>query len=301
MLGTGTALSDWLCFSQITPMRPGDEAHALNLVVPCNAPGLKIYPRRSYAAAAPDVFDYPLAARFDESDSMIVFDDVFVPWEQIFVYRDLELVRAQWWDTSAHVVGNHQSQIRFASKLRLIAGIARRIAAMNGVDGLAAVQELLGDLAARAAMIEGLVEAQIATATPVANGYVEPGRQALYAAIALQSEAYSKMLELLRELAGGGVVALPSGVADFANAEIRADIDRYIQSPGHDGASRFKLMRLAWELVGSEYAGRQEQYEKFYAGPPFVARHRMYQRYDFARAERLVDAALAGYDLDGGR
>jgi len=96
MLGTGSALSDYLNLSQITPVQPGDEAHAINLVVPCNAPGLKIYSRRSYAGAANSVFDYPLATQFDETDSLVVFDDVLVPWEQVFVYKNIEICRDQW-------------------------------------------------------------------------------------------------------------------------------------------------------------------------------------------------------------
>lgn len=301
MLGTGTALSDYLNFSQVTPLRPGDEAHALNLVVPCYAPGLRIHSRRSYAAAASSVFDYPLAARFDETDSFVVFDDVFVPWEQVFVYRDIEICRDQWWDTASHAMGNHQSQIRLVTKLRFLMGLAERIAEMNGVVALPAVRTLLGEMASYAAMMEGLVDAQIATCTTNDGGYVEPGRQALYAAIVLQSEAYPRMLDLMRELCGGGVVQLPSSVADFANPESRADIERYIQSPGYEGEARVKLMKMAWDLIGSEFAGRQEQYEKFYAGPPFVVKTRMFQQYDFDRSQALVDAALAGYDLGGGK
>ncbi len=62
MLGTATALSDYLCLSQITPLKKGDENHAVNVVVACNAPGVRIYSRRSYAAAASSVYDYPLSS-----------------------------------------------------------------------------------------------------------------------------------------------------------------------------------------------------------------------------------------------
>jgi 4-hydroxyphenylacetate 3-monooxygenase len=172
---------------------------------------------------------------------------------------------------------------------------------MNGVAAIPAVQTLIGDMARYAAMLEGLVDAQIATCTTNTNGIVEPGRQALYAAIVLQAEVYPRMLNLMRELCGGGVIQLPSNVADFANPEIRADIDRYNQSPGYDGEERVKLMKLAWDLIGSEFAGRHDQYEKFYAGPPFVVKTRMYQAYNFDKSQTLVDAALAGYDLGGRR
>ncbi len=300
MLGTGTALSDYVCLSQVTPVRPGDENHAINVAIACNAPGVKIYSRRSYASAI-SVFDYPLAARFDETDSLVVFDDVLVPWGQVFVYKDIEICRDQWWDTGSHAMGNHQAQIRLCAKLQFLMGLAKRIAEMNGVAAIPAVQTLIGDMASYAAMLEGLVDAQIATCTTNTNGIVEPGRQALYAAIVLQAEVYPRMLNLMRELCGGGVIQLPSNVADFANPEIRADIDRYNQSPGYDGEERVKLMKLAWDLIGSEFAGRHDQYEKFYAGPPFVVKTRMYQAYNFDKSQTLVDAALAGYDLGGRR
>ncbi|MEE8606825.1 MAG: 4-hydroxyphenylacetate 3-hydroxylase C-terminal domain-containing protein, partial [Nitrospiraceae bacterium] len=80
---------------------------------------------------------------------------------------------------------------------------------------------------------------------------------------------------------------------------IRADIERYIQSPDHSAQERVKLMKLAWDLVGSEFAGRHDQYEKFYAGAPFVVKMSMYRNYDFATSQRLVDEALAGYDTTG--
>jgi 4-hydroxyphenylacetate 3-monooxygenase len=64
---------------------------------------------------------------------------------------------------------------------------------------------------------------------------------------------------------------------------------------------RVKLFRLAWDVVGSEFAGRHHQYELFYAGAPFVVKLRMFQHFDFDAATALVDASLAGYDAEDGR
>jgi 4-hydroxyphenylacetate 3-monooxygenase len=299
MLGTGAALSDYVNLSTISPMQAGDDNYAINLAVACNAPGVRIHSRRSYAAAAPSVYDYPLASRYDETDALVVFDNVFVPWEQVFVYKNMEICRRQWWETPAHIMGNNQAHIRFTTKLRFMMGVAHRIAEMNGVLANPAVQALIAEIAAMACLFEGLLEAQFATAATNALGYVEPGYQAHYAAEALQSEIYPKMLNLMRELCGGGVIQLPSSVADFANPEIRQDLERYVQSPGYPAEERIKLMKLAWDLIGSEFAGRHDQYEKFYAGPPFITRRRLFQHYNFEKSGALVDAALAGYDLTG--
>ena len=298
MLGTGAALSDFVHLSTIHPMRPGDENHAISVAIPCNAPGVKIYSRRSYAKAASSTFDYPLAARFDETDSLLVYDDVFVPWERVFVYKDIALCRAQWFETPAHIMGNNQAQIRFASKLKFMVGLMMRIAEMNGIATLPPVQGQIAELATYAATQEGLLHAQEARASANSAGYFVPAAQEHYANMNLQSEIYPKMLDIMRELCGGGLIQLPSSVEDFKNPQIAADIERYIQSPQYSAQERVKLLKLAWDTIGSEFAGRHQQYEKFYAGAPFIVKTHMFRNYNFAEATRLVDEALAGYDLD---
>ena len=125
-LGTGAVFSDAVYISCIHPLAPGDEAYAFAVAVPANAPGLKIYPRRSYASGATSAFDYPLSSRFDEVDALIVLDDVFVPWENVFCYRNLQLCRDQWWRTPSHSYGNHQAQVRYSAKLRFLMGLTKK-------------------------------------------------------------------------------------------------------------------------------------------------------------------------------
>ena len=101
-VATGGVLSDWIHLSCIHPLQPGDENYANCVAVPVNAPGVKLIPRRPFALRADNSFDYPLSSRFDESDSYVVFDNVFVPWEHVFIYRNLELSRDQWFKTPSH-------------------------------------------------------------------------------------------------------------------------------------------------------------------------------------------------------
>jgi 4-hydroxyphenylacetate 3-monooxygenase len=292
-LATGAALSDYLHLSCIHPLAPGDEAYAISVAMPLNAPGLKIYSRRSYAAAATSAFDYPLSSRFDETDALVVLDDVFVPWERVFVYRDIALCRDQWWRTPAHVYGNHQAQVRYAAKLRFLMGLAKRLTEITGSAALAPVQIKLGEMAAIASIVEHMVTAQEANATIDAEGTVWPSRTALYAVMALQAELNPRIVDLARELAGGSLLMLPSSVQDFANAEAAADLERYVHSPGFDARTRVALLKMLWDIIGSEFAGRQQQYEKFYGGASFLVKQNLYRTYDFARADALVAAALA--------
>jgi 4-hydroxyphenylacetate 3-monooxygenase len=58
-----------------------------------------------------------------------------------------------------------------------------------------------------------------------------------------------------------------------------------------------KLFRLAWDLLGSEFAARHGQYEKFYAGPSFVVRDHSYRECPWDHFHGIVDGLLGSYEL----
>ncbi|MGB6658699.1 MAG: 4-hydroxyphenylacetate 3-hydroxylase N-terminal domain-containing protein, partial [Xanthobacteraceae bacterium] len=143
---TGGLYSDYIYLSCIHSLQPGDEVYANGVMIPVNAPGVKLYPRRPFAKAGGDSFDYPLSTRFDETDCFVVLENVFVPWERVFIHRNTEVCRDQWWKTPSHLYGNHQAQTRYATKLRFMIGLAKRMNEMTGNDGNAAVQTQMGEL-----------------------------------------------------------------------------------------------------------------------------------------------------------
>jgi 4-hydroxyphenylacetate 3-monooxygenase len=289
-LATGGALSDFIQLSCIHPLQPGEENYANCLAVPVDAEGLKLYPRRPFSRAG-SAFDYPLSSRFDESDSYVIFDNVFVPWELVFIYRNVELSRDQWRKTPSHLLGNHQAQTRYVTKLRFMAGLAQRMNEMTGNAANPAVTIMMGELVAFVSIFESMLLAHETMAT-VEDGVLWPSRTAYYAANAMQSEFNGRMLEIIREMAGAAFITLPSSDTDFDNPEMAADIERYMRSGSADAKTRVKLMRLIWDFLGSEFGSRHQQYEKFYGGPSFGAKLNLYRNFDFKRAGALVDRAL---------
>lgn len=298
MLGTATAISDWVLLSNIVPLGPGDERYANTLVVPLNAPGLKVIARRSYSQAANSVFDYPLSSYYDESDSLVVFDDVFVPWENVFAYQNVDLVREQWFKTASHVLGNNQAQIRLWTKLEFLLGLAKAVAEMNGSIKAPPVQAVLGELATYVTVVRSLVLAQEANAFQDEHGVFWPGPEEVHACSTIQTDVYPRVIGLVRELCGGGLIQLPSSRDDYSNKLIAPLIEKFVQSPGMPSRERVKLLKMTWDIVGSEFAGRQWQYELFYAGAPHLVKMRTFREYDFGRADGLVESALSRYDID---
>jgi 4-hydroxyphenylacetate 3-monooxygenase len=289
-LATGAAISDYIHLSCIPPLQPGEENYANCLAVPVAAEGVKLYPRKPYSRAG-STADYPLSSRFDESDSYVIFDNVFVPWERVFIYRNVEASRDQWRKTPSHLLGNHQAQTRYVTKLRFMAGLAQRMNEMTGNAANPAVTVMMGELASLVSIYEAMLHAHEAMGT-IEDGVFWPSRTAYYAANAMQSEFNGRMLEMIREMAGAAFITLPSSSADFDNPEIAADIERFMRSGNADAKTRVKLMRLIWDFLGSEFGSRHAQYEKFYGGPSFSAKLNLYRNFDFKRAGALVDKAL---------
>lgn len=292
-LATAGVLSDYLYVSCIHPLQPGDENYAIGVAIPMNAEGLRLYPRRPFALQADNTFDYPLTSRFDESDSFVVMDNVFIPWEHVFIYRNIEICRDQWWKTPSHSYGNLQAQARYGVKLRFMMGLAKRMNEMTGNAGLPPVQVLMGELAARAHTVTAMLEAQETRAAIDANGVVWPCKATLYAVMALQSETNPQMVDIVRELSGAAMISLPSSVKDFDNPETARDMERFMRSGVANARERVALMRMIWDFIGTEFGNRHQQYEKFYGGASFLVKQNMFRNYDFARASSMVDEALA--------
>lgn len=299
MLATGAAIADEVFVTCIKPLGPDDVDFAISFALPIDTDGLKLMCRRPFAPAATSEFDYPLTSRYDEPDSLLIFDDVCVPWDRVFINRDVTAVRKQFFDTGAHALGNWQAQTRFMVKLQFIAAIAAKVTNMIGTDKIPGVQEKLGELAALVGSVESALLAAEYTAAPDDSGMMIPGKQALYCAMGLQSETYPRVIQILRDLVGGGVLQLPSSAQDLLSDVTRSDVERYVQSPGVSSEERVKLFKLAWDVIGSEFAGRHQQYELFYAGAPFVVRGvYTYRHYPYQKHVAGLDSFLSSYQPD---
>lgn len=294
MLATSGIMANEVLVSCIQPLGPGDEKYAISLAVPMNAPGLKILSRKSYEEASRSLYDNPLSCRFDENDAILYFDDVKVPWDRVFVAGDTAMVSRQFHATPAHVLQNYQCQVRLMVKLRFLMGIARRITEVNGTIALPPVRDTLGQLAAEAAMVDGLVHGMEAKGQR-RGAYFIPDPHLLYTSQVLTQQLYTKIIVTLRDLAGGGLIMLPSGIEDFANPVIARFIDKTQRSPAASSEERVRFFKLAWDAIGSEFASRHTQYEMFYAGAGFVTRGHSFRTYDWNSAGGLVDRLLSSY------
>jgi 4-hydroxyphenylacetate 3-monooxygenase len=275
-LATAAVLADEIWIGNLQPIGRDQEMESVTCVVACNAPGVQLWSRKAFAASAQSETEAPLTWRFDEGDAMVVFDDVKVDWSRVFVHRDPLRSSEIYIRTPAHALANHQASVRSCSKVRLLVGLANRIAPSTD-----SVRELLGRLAAFEGTLAALVEAQIHHGDAWPSGGLAPNRRYVYAALNWCQESFPVMIEALRELSGSGVFRFP------ATGDV---IERFW---GPTAPEQLRLFKLVWDLIGSEFAGRQQLYERFYAGPPFVVRGHNHREAPWAEFDAVVAGLLA--------
>jgi 4-hydroxyphenylacetate 3-monooxygenase len=293
ILATGAVLADEILIGNYQPLAKGQEPYSISCAVPVNTPGLKLMSRRSFEQSANSEIDNPLAFRYDETDAVVFCDNVKVPWDRVFAHNHTDAARAIFNDTPAHVLGNAQAHIRHLAKLRLILGIMVKVLEANGIANLPPVRDTMGMLATRVAMVESLVVAETANPEQWPNGYVAQDRQAMYSTMAYTMEYYPEFIQVMRELLGSHYFQQPADISVFDNPETASIFHKFVMAEGEQAMSRYKLMRMAWDLVGSEFASRHTSYEMFYNGAKHVARARAFGhfRWDVVNAE--AERALA--------
>src|ERR1700730_13205833 len=206
MLATGAVYANEIWIGNVLPLAPDQKKESITCVIPCNASGLTLWSRKPAVLGATSEFDSPLAWRYDESDSMVLCDNVKVPWEKVFVHDDALLARDIYIKTPRHCFGNHQSNVRYWSKMRLLLGLCSKVAQATGADQVPAVRETLGKMAAVESTIGGLVHRAIQARDPLPGGYVCFNRRFMYAGLEWCTQTYIKFIAELRERCAGLVV-----------------------------------------------------------------------------------------------
>ncbi|ADV65884.1 4-hydroxyphenylacetate 3-hydroxylase family protein [Deinococcus maricopensis] len=292
-IGTGAIFADEIIVGSIDPLAPTDAAYAVTFVVAASTPGLSFLSRASYATAGHED-DYPLSTHYDENDALLVFDDVFIPWDRVLVNQDVRRNFAIWWETPAYTNMAQQASVRFWTKLEFMAGVAGLVARSSGLDGTPAVRERLGQLLAHVQTARAMVLAAEAAARPGPHGILELDRDLVYAQRAFAGDVYPKFMHELRMLCGSTLIQLPPSVHDLHHPAYGDVLQRTLGTPHQAAPERARLMRLVWDLTSSEFASRHAHYEQFYQGPPHVYLFQMTVTGTFERLIQRVTRALDG-------
>lgn len=297
MIATGAPYAHDVILTPHQRLLRDDPTYAHMLIVPLNSPGLHIICRESFASE--DADRHPLSALYEEMDAVLVFDDVLVPWERVFLLGQAEGVWFAHTQQFFNQLANHQTVVRLWAKLEFVAGVAAAVARTIGVDGYLHVQEMLGELITQVETIRGLLVAAEGRAEWNEEGVCVPAKVPLQTARNLGLRYYPRAMDILQQIAAGGLIQLPSTTVE-QSGELKPLLQRYFRGADVPAEDRVRLFQLAWDLVGSPLGSRHELYERFYTGDPVRMYAWQYQQYDAGPLRNRIRDFLGGrFERDG--
>ena len=307
VVATSAAITHCTFVAQTARTAVDDLEMALAFIVPTGAPGLKLLCRASYERASAlhgSPFDQPLSSRFDENDAIIVMDKVFIPWEDVLIYRDPPRLRNFFAGSGFWNGFLFHGCTRLAVKLDFLAGLLARALRTTGGDEARSNQVLLGEVVAWRHLFWSLSNAMAHHPDPWKGGAVLPNRQAAMSYCVFAPECYPRVRDIVQKTVSSGLVYLPSSVRDLHAGEVNEHLRRYVRGSNDIGhVERIKTMKLLWDAIGSEFGARHELYERSYAGSWEDIRLQVLGEADRGGSMRemqsLVEQCLSEYDEHG--
>ena len=268
-----------------------DAPYAFGFCLPTNTPGLKFLCRESldYGRSR---YDHPFGSRFEELDSVVIFEDVFVPWERVFLYRDVARCNAAYARTGALACMSHQVAVKNLAKTEYLMGLASLMAHTIAIEGFQHIQEKLAEIWVNMETMRAFLRAAEADASPDEYGMLRPAWDPLDAARNLFPRLYPRMVEIIQQMGASGLVAMPTE-ADV-RGPMAAEIERYFQAARAEAHDRIPLFRLAWDTAVSAFASRQVLYERFFFGDPVRMAGALVSNHDRTAYMDRVRAFLEG-------
>ena len=278
--------------------------YAVGCIVRMNAPGVKHICRTGFAGRAP-ASDYPLANRFDEVDSLVVLDDVLIPWEDVLFYRHTRAA------TFIRATLHRYSAFAFVQRILTYADMMIGAALWNvkqtGLERQPAVQEKLAELAVYREGINAHLTAAIAAAQESPSGLLMPNQSLLFTGRVHACANLPAMMHLARELCGGQICITPDA-GMFEHPDAGPWLAKfYTINERWQAQDRRKLLAFARDLLNSDYAGHRLTFQLFAQSPPFAHLAAVYRNFDWdgpldfvRRSAGLSDRVTGGSDSPGG-
>jgi 4-hydroxyphenylacetate 3-monooxygenase len=279
LLATQGGITDEIMVFPSTLLKQSEEEnpYAFAFCIPNNTPGLKFICRESFDYGR-TAFDHPLGSRFEEMDTIVVFDDVTVPWDRVFALGNPDICNHAYVESNAQVHMTHQVVSKNVAKTEFILGILQLMVETINIGQFQHVQEKMAEVIIVLETMKALLLASEVNAKVDQWGIMTPDFKPLNVARNYYPRIYPRLTEIMQLLGASGLMAIPTE-EDF-NSEIRPDLEKYLQAANSDAYNRVKLYRLAWDVCMSAFGSRQTLYERFFFGDPVRMAGALYHWYD---------------------
>lgn len=295
LLATQGGLTDEiLVFSAPKFLPDPDEAFAFTL--PSDADGVRFICRESFAGTD-STFNYPLSSRFEEMDSIVVFDNALVPWDRVFFYRNIEAASQFFATSSFHPFTLHQVITRQVVKTEFMLSVAKLLVETINVGEYSHIQGKVAEIMISLETMTALLDKSEQDAALDQWGYMRPSLMPLQVASNIFPTVYPRFSEIIQLIGASGMVTLPT--ENSFKSEIQHDLAQYLQGATKSAEDRVKIFRLAWDLTMSAFGTRQTQYERYFFGDPIRLASQLYRSGSSTNTYSMIESLLGPLDCRG--
>lgn len=269
----------------------GDEKYCVAFAIPVSTPGVKLLCRETLVPTDQrNTYDHPLSSRFEEIDAMVVCEDVLVPWNRVFFFKNLELANTSRESTDITAHCQHQSAVRAMVKAGLGVAIAKKITESVKTDAFPQVGERVGNIVAMMKTTESLLYAAEQLAIENNDGTWKANQDYLSSYSILFPKFDTQIADLIRSIGAAGLMLTPT-LQDFFGEEGKT-FNHYFAGAEMDGISRVQIAKLAWDFIGDSNAQRVQHYERFHSGDPMFLAAGFSKRADVKEWLSMADQLL---------
>ncbi len=266
-------------------MKPDEKDYAIAFSIPVNAPGVKIV-NVGKPPAYVDPRDFPVSSKAFISQGFVIYDDVFVPNDRVFLDGETELAAV-----FAHSLGlwtRAMSLARMADEADMLAGLAQLIADANGLEKVSHIKDKIADMVIHATLIRATLEASFANSKMSPEGVPAPDELYTNAGKYLAAANYMTMTRNLMDIAGGSGLTVPS-MLDLENPETGHLVRKYMATKSSvDGEYRMRLLHTIRDVTASSTGGYRASANLLSGGGLFAQRVVTRGRYNMERAKGLA-------------
>ena len=286
---TGASLGHDLMTIPTKSMKDGEDDYAIAAMIPVNAPGVKII-NTTYAPRHDDTRDFPVSGNNNYPEGFVIFDDVFVPRERIFLDGEVSMAAI-----FAHSLGLWErlgGLSSMADGADTMVGLAQLVAEVNGLAGQAHVKEKISEMIIHATVVRACLEACLVHAKTGPFGAVFPDELYTNAGKYTGAAAYNLMVRHLHDISGGAIVTAPS-IADLESPDVGPLARKYMTGDPDqgDGEYRTRLFHAIRDLTADTYGGWRAVTNIQAGGGLYAQRIVTRKHYDLDRAKAMARSA----------
>lgn len=228
-------------------MRENDSDYAVAFAVPADTKGvIHVYGRGSLEARALEGIDLG-NIEFSKFCPMVIFDDVFVPWERVFMCGEYEFA-----GPIVRLFGSYHRHSHGGCKCGVgdvLIGAAAAIAEYNGVPNASHINAKLVDMIKIVQAMYGCSLAASIEAKQSNSGIYQVDSVLANTSKLFEGQEYHEVIRLLVDIAGGLVADMPSE-KDLHNPDIGPLIEKYLKgAEGVPVEDRMRMFRLIEKLA----------------------------------------------------